>query len=191
MNENQYTQFISDLYVDQGRELTKLASEEWLEIGGKYGFKAVFDIVKAIRQNPDHDGFLRVHHVERAIQGTTKNKTSVAWSKVMSVIDRCSAYNFCFDDPLIHLSIEAMGGWPAVCEWRTEEFGFKENEFSRHYETFSKMSVLPDYPHILNISGNDRSPLIPVGDEELCKLVYKKQHKLLIGDRDGKRLGDK
>ncbi len=145
MNDQNFIDFISEVFIFYGKNTTKFGLDVWIEIAKKYGENNVKSAVNAHVQNPDCGQFMPTPaNIASMLSGTTKNRASLAWSKVMSVIDRCSAYNFCFDDPLIHLSIEAMGGWPAVCEWRIDEFGFKENEFSRHYETFSKMSVLPD-----------------------------------------------
>ncbi len=193
INYNEYIKFISEMFDDYGKKLTGLATKEWVDVGEKYGFENVCKIILSLRASPDATGFIiRVSEIEKALVGTKKDRASLAWAKLMSIIDKCSARRFVFDDPIIHAVVESMGGMDAVCTWTLDALSFKETEFCKHYEMFEKSpAALQNIPSFLAASGNIISPFFPVGDEELCKLVYKKQHKLLIGGSDGKRIGDK
>jgi len=168
-----YLEFINELFIDYRHPQTSLSTQEWLSIGERYGFENVIGMVLKIRSNPDSNGFIiRVSEIERLLNGTKSNRASLAWSKLMAVIDRSTAYLFVFDDPLLHVTIDSIGGWEAVCSWRVDELGFKQNEFSKHYETAERLSAIPKYTPVFSL-GVMVSETIPVGDRSKCEKVYR------------------
>ena len=170
MNKQEFLRKISGIT----KSTNELVNGAWVRIGESYGYENVISAIEAHFLDPDAGMFDPMPaHITRIIQGTATNLAMVAWQKVMGVIDKSSAANFVFDDPIIHMTIEAMGGWGAVCLWRIDELGFKSNEFVKQYETLSKQQIKPDYSRVMTSWGEGaKVETIPVGDRELCKLVF-------------------
>lgn len=72
--------------------------------------------------------------VVRHIDGDPKSRSLSAWTKVIGAISGCGPWpSVAFDDPIIHVVIEDMGGWIALCEITDKDEPFKRNEFATRY----------------------------------------------------------
>jgi hypothetical protein len=86
----------------------------------------------------------------KMVEGTGSDRGMIAWSKVHEAIKRVGAYrSVVFDDPLIHVVIEGMGGWAALCMVTSEELPFRAQEFSKRYRAYAERGELPQHPACL------------------------------------------
>ena len=73
-----------------------------------------------------------------AILGKKSNKATEAWIDVLNSVARIGNYQSVkFSDPVIHSVINAMGGWPQLCQMEAKEEKWKQKEFERLYEVLS------------------------------------------------------
>lgn len=117
------------------------------------------------------------------IDGTSADRTALAWGKVLDAMSSVGAYSdVVFDDPAIHAAIEDMGGWPKVCRTELDNLGFVRHGFMQAHKAYLGRQSF-DYPRRLT---GDRSPdneyerhglPVPtpavVGDMGVARLVYR------------------
>lgn len=80
--------------------------------------------------------FPKVAELREFIEGPTKpaptatpaELATIAWGKVQRAISSIGSYrSVAFDDPVIHLAIQDLGGWPKVC--RTDDGPWLKKDF--------------------------------------------------------------
>lgn len=120
----------------------------------------------------------------RYLEGNSETKALGAWSKVESAIRHVGIYeNVTFDDPLIHVVINQMGGWSLLCSIKSENISFRANEFIKRYRhllrknliNYAKtLSGLFDISNTANGFGYFKSLAVLVGDKSRAEEVLKK-----------------
>lgn len=112
----------------------------------------------------------------RILEGTAGNRALVAWGKAMEAAQRVGSYSdVCFDDPVIHATIEDCGGWPKFCRTETAELSYLQHRFTEAHRTYSAQETF-EFPRCL---VGDRSP-----DDVFAKRGLKPPKPILIGDKD-------
>lgn len=68
------------------------------------------------------------------LQGNNEDLALIAWGKVDYAIRHIGGNSsVVFDDPVIHLALEAMGGWHDTNEWQERDMTWKRKEFLATY----------------------------------------------------------
>lgn len=66
----------------------------------------------------------------------------VALTRLEDAMQKIGAYrSVVFDDPIIHLVVDRMGGWPKLCGMEHEEWKFLRREFERIYDVAKREPV--------------------------------------------------
>ncbi len=111
--------------------------------------------------------------VARHLQGGSETQALKAWSKVDEAIHCVGCYaSVVFDDPIIHVVIDDMGGWIRLCQTLLKDLPFRANEFKKHYVAYVNHPV-PHYP----------KQLIGLEEQQNRMRSYATQPPLLIGDQ--------
>ena len=92
----------------------------------------------------------------------------------MATVKRIGNYQSVqFDDPVIHSTVEAMGGWQQFCSMLTEEEKWKVREFERLYVVISARQsanhpkYLPGTHEIINGAyGREIEPPVFIGEQD-------------------------
>jgi Domain of unknown function (DUF6475) len=117
--------------------------------------------------------------IRNAIGGRVDDAALLALDKAEKAVERHGSYrSVIFDDPVIHMVIRSMGGWPKFCcpsaYGDDQEWQWKQKEFVALYKTFSR-SPRGECPPVLIGIGNTsyeadgKTVLIPpkyVGDQQ-------------------------
>ena len=122
-----YSKAISEMLTDLYWQ--SLKGFEWQDI--KQAFKAHI-------HNPDSGQYFpKPADLVRFIEGSGETKALLAWAKVSKAIVQIGAYqSIVFDDPLIHIVLEDLGGWIKLCATPTKEIPFRASEFQKRYMIF-------------------------------------------------------
>lgn len=143
--------------------------------------------------DPDHGQFPpKPADVVRLIDGGGDGKALAAWSKVDRAIRHVGGWrSVCFDDPLIHACIDAMGGWIKLCETATDELPFRQQEFAKRYRSLLMLATEPAYPpHLIGRAEAGNAPNgYPVEPPLLLGDPHKAARVLLRGAADAKPAG--
>lgn len=174
------------LMVGLGEYYGKDQSKQVLSIYWKaleqYDLDAVDAACRAHISNPDSgQWFPKIADLVRLIDGGTNDRALLAWTKVDQAVRRIGTFqSVCFDDGLIHVALQDMGGWQAFGNKTEDEWPFIAKEFQQRYRALAARPVQP--PHVpMLIGGADAhnarlgyAPCAPVmvGDPERARLVY-------------------
>lgn len=192
MSKTRFAKAMSALAEYYGKELSEgVISLYWQGLEG-YDIADIEAAIGRHLQNPDSGQWMpKIADIVRMIEGSTQTSAAIAWAKVMRAVGRVGQYrSVAFDDPVIHLALDDLGGWPAMCQISEDELPFLQNRFERIYRGYKvRGSDLPPYlPWLAGISerqnlakGYQVEPPRLVGDLTRAKAVVS------AGTQDGQR----
>jgi len=117
------------------KPVTPLLLDVWFAALSAYPLADISSALSRHVIDPDHGQFPpKPADVVRLIDGGGDGKALAAWSKVDKALRHVGGWrSVCFDDPLIHACIADMGGWITLCETKTDELPFRQQEFAKRY----------------------------------------------------------
>lgn len=129
--------------------------------------------------------------------GGGKSAALLALDKAEKAIEKHGSYvAVVFDDPIIHMVIRSMGGWPQFCcpsaYGDCQDWQWKQKEFVALYEVFVKNSRAECPPVLVGLGDmsyerNGEVIQIPpayVGDEQKAMAWSQREHLLRLGPAD-------
>ncbi len=179
-----FAQLVTDVLAYYRQDASRFVLELWWNACKPFDFQQIQKAMQRHATDPEHGQYApKVADMVRILQGTTTDRASLAWGKVLESMSAVGAYtDVIFDDPAIHAAAEDMGGWPKMCRTDLKELGLLQHRFMQSYRAYVERGQF-DYPR--RLSG-DRSPdseyekaglPLPrpalVGDRERAKLVYR------------------
>lgn len=111
------------------------------------------------------------------MEGSSQNAALTAWNKVLEAVSRAGCYkSVCFDDPIIHLAIEDIGGWIGLGESEEKELPFIQKRFEQSYRNYKTRGDIPSHKRYLigrseannNLLGYPSPEPVLIGDKELA-----------------------
>ena len=131
-----------------GRDISQALTRLYFECLKPYTLEDVLAALRAHITLPGVNGrfFPKPADIALLIEGDPDTKASMAWHSVCSAIEEHGHYvSIAFDDPVVHMVIQEMGGWLKLCEIKHSELGLKERQFCRLYRYYS-LHPKRDYP---------------------------------------------
>lgn len=179
MQRNDFPRFtealtaMAELY---GREMSEAAIAMWWKLLEGYHIEQVTKALHACVSDPDQGQFMpKPASVIRAVQGTTTDRSMIAWGHVLSAMSAVGAYqSVAFDDPAVHAAVEDAGGWSKLCRTESKELGFVQHRFCASHKAYTTKGIF-DYPRVL---GGDRD-----ADAMYLEKGLKPPTVILIGDQ--------
>jgi len=165
-----------------GKEVSDFAANIWWSALRTYDIGAVISAFERHLGNPDTGQFPpKPADIVKALEGTTQDTACMAWAKVQQAVGSVGGYrSVVFDDPIIHLAIVDVGGWPELCECPMKELPFLQKRFENAYRAYRlRRDDLP--PHSRHLPGRCErenalgsypvEPPMLVGNQERARLV--------------------
>lgn len=183
MNPNDRAKLIevlSGVHDFYGRDLSKFAIAVWEQACEAFDVQQVTKALSAHLMDPERGQFMpRPADIVRQFHGTNTDRSLIAWGKVLDAMQRVGAYaSVCFDDGLIHSSIEDMGGWMQLCRSKTDELPFLQKRFCDGYKAYANRgdatfpAMLPGEHQIANAAkGYKPAPPVLIGNPEKAQRV--------------------
>lgn len=118
------------------KRTSAMTIEIWWEALKRFELNAVMNGFSLHLQNPDNGQFApKPADIIRLIEGSNVDKSMQAWTKLDRAIRTVGPYqSVVFDDPLIHIVVQDMGGWIKFGEIQNDEYPFVRNEFVKRYQ---------------------------------------------------------
>ncbi len=176
-NEVKFKEYMATLCELHDRTVSKLLTDLYWKVLEPFDDeeceKAFKEIIYSCRFFPKPADFREV------ILGKKSNRATEAWIEVLNSVARIGNYQSVkFSDPIIHSVINAMGGWPQLCQMEAKEEKWKQKEFERLYEVLSERGGKhPDYlpgTHEMenNRMGHDyESAIVQIGFNKKIKYL--------------------
>lgn len=196
MHESDKEEFLSilgEVFSYYSQELTKSrVLFYWNALKDSMTLGQFGEAIRAHTRHPENGKWLpKISDILQNAQGGTQDHSLYAWHQVESAIRRVGRNrDVVFDDPLIHIIIQKLGGWQALCDLPNEEsLKFKGIEFKKHYASLygkpidlTQIPRLQGYINLANsVSRNGHlrrtEPPVLIGDQQRAK-----QNVLLLAD---------
>lgn len=108
----------------------------------------------------------------RMIEGSAGDRGMIAWGKVQEAFGRVGGWkSVAFDDPIIHVIIDDMGGWPKLCSTEGDEMPFRSAEFAKRYRAYAERGLERFPPYLTGrheesnrLHGHPVPPPLLIGD---------------------------
>lgn len=179
-----FAKALSALAEYYGRELSEGVIALYWQGLQQYPIDEIEAAIGRHLQNPDSGQWMpKIADIVRAIDGTTQSAAALAWAKVMRTVGAVGQFQSVgFDDAVIHLTIDDLGGWPKLCQTSEAELPFLQKRFEVAYRAYrSRGADLPPHPRYLPgvsemqnaAQGFPSDPPVLVGDCERAKLVHR------------------
>lgn len=183
MSKLRFAKALSALAEYYGKELSEGVISLYWQGLQQFSIEDIEVAIGRHLQNPDTGQWMpKIADIVRMLEGTTQSAAAMAWAKVMRAVGSVGQYqSIAFDDAVIHLTIDDLGGWPGICQTSEEETPFLQNRFEKNYRAYKQRGQdLPAHPkylpgvHEANNSpmGFKSDPPRLVGDLEKAKQVY-------------------
>ena len=152
MKENEKSNFAKMLTAVgelDGKKVSLILLSLYWSALERFNFADIRQAIAHHVNNPDVGQFMpKPADIVRFLEGNSEAKALQAWSKVESAIRRLGSYgSVAFDDPIIHVVILEMGGWPTLCSTLAEKMPFRTAEFMKRYQRYmiTKLTHFPKY----------------------------------------------
>lgn len=183
MSKIRFAKALSALAEYYGKELSDGVISLYWQGLHQYSIDEIEGAIGRHLQNPDTGQWMpKIADIVRMLEGTTLNAAVLAWAKVMRAVGSVGQYqSLAFDDAVIHLVIDDLGGWPGICQTSEEELPFLQKRFENSYRAYRQRgNDLPGHPRYLpgvseaqnSARGYKPDPPRLVGDLTRAKAVF-------------------
>lgn len=144
MTKKDFMQNLFKLSAILDGNLTDPKAEIYWEILKEYADeeikKAIISALKTCKFFP------KPAEIIELIEGDKTDKSLLAWVKVKNAIERIGSYqSVIFDDPIIHVVIDILGGWQKICLTLIDDMKWVQKDFERLYQVYQNQP-LGEYP---------------------------------------------
>lgn len=140
------------------------ASDEVIEMYYRALKKHEFENVKRAFDehvaDPDAGKFLpKPADIVQRICGDSNKKSLSAWIKAYHAVSAHGSYtSVVFDDPIIHVVVQNMGGWERFCfDMNEKSEKFMKRDFIDFYKVYLSYEKLPETHHLVGRSERENN----------------------------------
>ena len=147
-------QLITDALGFYGQSVSTFAIGVWWQACQRFDFELVAKALTAHAMDPDRGQWApKPADLVRQLQGTSTDRSLIAWGKVMEAMQRVGAYSSVdFGDRATHCAIEDMGGWSKLCRSSLDELQFAQKRFCDAHRVYtSRGDALRDVPYLIGV----------------------------------------
>ncbi len=154
------------------KPVSEAAMEVYWTLLKPFPKEAVDRAFKAHFADPDTGSFFpKPADVIRRITAGSEALAYTAWLKVLRAIKTHGASeSIAFDDPLIHIAVDAAGGWVRLCMTNERDLERVRADFIRVHTAYRQTGARPAYSGVL-YGRYDRNNVTLIGDPERARLT--------------------
>lgn len=137
---------LAEVFND-GKEISKIKTEIYFKSLEQYPIEHISQAITQMINTRVYPSFPKPAEILQEINGKAENRATEAWLDVLNAVARIGNYQSVkFSDPVIHSVVQAMGGWPQLCQMESQEEHWKQKEFERLYGVIaSRDGKHPEY----------------------------------------------
>lgn len=163
-----------------GKTVSEGAMSLWWQVLERFDIDSVERAFRECVESPDSGQFMpRPADIVRRLEGTSADRSLIAWGKVLDAMQRVGAYTtVVFDDGAIHAAISDMGGWPAICRGNVDQLQFTQKRFCDLHRAYAARpdaaypaQLLGEHDMTNRLSGHPTAPPTLVGDPQRAQAV--------------------
>jgi hypothetical protein len=182
-DKKQFAAYLADVLAFYRESVSQFAINAWWEILKRFEFADVQRGINAHMADPDKGCFApKPADIVRQLEGTRTDAAALAWAKVDRALRHHGVYpSLVFDDPLIHVVVQDLGGWISFAEITDEDWVFVGHRFQKAYQAYRATRTAPAHPPFLAgmsvqqnaMLGRPSQPPLMIGNAAKCQEVFK------------------
>lgn len=185
----QFQKLITAVLAFYRQDVSEFALQVWWAACEAFDIEQVRKALNAHAIDPDRGQFApKPADIVRALQGTRTDQARVAWGKLFDAMQRVGAYqSVVFDDPIIHIVVNDIGGWQKLCRSSLDDLSYQEHRFCESYRAYVARPVaeypaklLGEFECINRMEGRTVGPPVLIGNAQRAAEV------LRLGSTGGK-----
>ena len=146
----------------KNREMTVVIFKFWLVALDGYPFEEIKNACNRYIQT--EKGMPEPVDILKILRGSGEDRALAALLKVEKAMDEHGAYTtVVFDDPVIHATLQSLGGWIKTCRQTEYEFTWWKKEFRERYQHFDQYGLPPELP--FRLPGIFDQSNLPLGEK--------------------------
>lgn len=179
MDRLRFAKAIAALHEYYGKPVSEAVVELYWQGLYQYTNEQLETAVMRHIQNPDNGQWMpKVSDLVKMMAGSTQDAALMAWNKVERAISGVGTHrSVAFDDPIIHVVLEDLGGWIDLGQTLEKDLPFVRKRFEEIYRSYkARQEIPPHKPYLIgkseaqnNNAGFKSDPPKLVGDPELAK----------------------
>lgn len=178
----QFATLVTEVLAFYRQDVSRFAMSVWWEACKGFDFEQVARAFNAHAVDAERGQFSpKPADIVRALQGTRTDQARVAWGKTFDAMQRVGAYqSVVFDDPIIHIVAEDLGGWQKLCRSSMDELSYLEHRFCEAYRAYAARPVsefpaklLGEFECINRHEGRKVAPPVLIGDAKKAAEVLR------------------
>jgi hypothetical protein len=140
-----FVELLCGVMSTYGKDLSATVIDIWWETLKEFDLDDVRAALNLHLRDPDKGQFPpRVADVTRFLEGSTNTQAQLAWQFVVKTIRGVGQYeSVAFEDTLIAVVIDRMGGWVALCNTPEADLPFRARDFERCYAGLRSNRAIP------------------------------------------------
>lgn len=173
---------LAGVYSFYRADLSEFHARTWLRGLSAYDLDQIQEAFDRHVSDPEVGQYLpKPADIYRHLQGTHGDRALVAWGKVFEAIQHVGAYQtVIFDDPVIHATIDDLGGWVQINQITNDELPFLQRRFTDTYRAYSRRGDVKHLPQLTGITeatnrlgGFPVPPPVLIGDPDKAREVQR------------------
>ena len=181
-NREEIVLLLMQVFDYYGKNLSDKSMEMYLLGLADMSADEVRQALSAHVRNPDKGMYVpKVADIVGYKTGDSVSQADAAWAQVYRAVESVGKYDsVVFDDALVHVVVQMMGGWAKLCDCEDyEELTWRGKDFVRIYRGLVG-KPLPEYPrHLPGLSeignasrGFASDPPLLLGNRAQARLVF-------------------
>ena len=181
MDKQRFAKAVAALHEYYGKPVSEAVVELYWQGLYQYTNDQLETAVMRHIQNPDNGQWMpKVSDLVKMMAGSTQDAALTAWNKVERAISGVGTHrSVAFDDPIIHVVLEDLGGWIDLGQVPEKELPFVRKRFEDIYRSYkARQEIPPHRPYLIgkseaqnNNAGFKSDPPKLVGNPEMAKAV--------------------
>lgn len=160
-----FAELIAGVFAYHRTQVTPAVISVYWRGCAPYAIEQVTKAMDVLAADPEAGRFTpKIADIVRVLQGTQTDRSLIAWGKVSSAMGYVGAYrDVAFDDPIVHLCVNDLGGWPKFCRTPYDEQGYLQHAFSKAYQAYANRGEPTEWPSFLVGASEGREQYEKVG----------------------------
>lgn len=156
-DRSEFAHLIADALAFYGQEISQFGLSVWWQACQPFELQAVRRALGRHAMDPERGMFPpKPADVVRQLQGVPTDRAAKAWGVALDAASRVGSYtDVVFEDPIIHVVIADLGGWPEFCRTPNDRLSYTQHRFTEAYRAYVNRGDLDEWPPRLH---GDRSP---------------------------------
>jgi hypothetical protein len=176
----EFTNLLAGIAKAFSKELSDELIDFYWEMLSDFSFTEIKQAIFLHGTNPETGKFFPLPaDIVAAIRGNPKDRALWAWAKIADAMRLVGAYSsIAFDDALIHVTLDDMGGWQKICATKVDHMPFVGKEFQERYRSYVLHAPPRHRSYFVGIVENQNSlcgycytPPVLFRDEVLARQV--------------------